>query len=203
MKLHYSPASPYARKVCVVAIETGLDAKIERIVANTSPTKPDPTLGKDNPLFKVPALVTDGGEAIYDSSVICEYLDSLHGGMKLIPPSGGARWRALRLQSLGDGMLDAGILIRYETVLRPAEKRWDDWISGQSTKVNTGLDSLEQDVDELEGPLDIGQIAIACAIGWLEFRKPAGEMRPRRPKLFGWYDAFAKRPSMVATVPKA
>ena len=201
MKLYFSAASPYVRKVMVSAIETGLDKKIEQMPTSVVPTKPNADIARDNPLMKVPTLVTDGGEALFDSRVICEYLDSLHDGRKLIPAAGGDRWRVLRLQALGDGILDAGIISRYELAIRPQEKQWSDWLAGQGKKITQGLDLAEN--ENLGGPINLGQIAIACAIGWLEFRKPIGDIRPGRPKLFKWYDEFAKRPSMQATVPKA
>ena len=166
------------------------------------PTKPDPAYGELSPLYKVPALVTDGGEVLYDSPVICAYLDSLHDGAKLIPPSGGARWQALRLEALADGMTEAGLLIRYELLLRPEEKRSAEWMTGQAAKVNTGLDSLERDVEQLAGPLTIGQIAVGYAIGWLDFRKPVGDPLDKRPNLASWYRQFVKRPSMAATMPQ-
>lgn len=203
MKLYFSPASPFVRKVTVTAIETGLDKKIEQVPTTVVPVKPNAELAHDNPLMKVPTLVTDGGESLFDSRVICEYLDSLHDGRKLIPPSGGERWRVLALQGLGDGILDAGILTRYEQALRPAEKQWSEWIAGQTKKVTQSLDLLEADSDLLAGPINLGQITVACALGWLEFRKPTGDVRAGRPKLFRWHDEFSKRPSMQATAPKA
>lgn len=203
MKLYFSSASPFVRKVMVAAIETGLDKKIQAVPTTVVPVKPNLDLARDNPLMKVPTLVTDGGESLFDSRVICEYLDSLHDGRKLIPASGGERWRVLRLQALADGILDAGIITRYELAIRPAEKQWADWIAGQSKKMTQGLDLAEAEGDLLSGPINLGQIAIACALGWLEFRKPIGDVRPGRPKLFKWYDEFARRPSMLATVPKA
>jgi len=203
MKLYYSAASPFVRKVSIVAIETGLDKKIERVPTTVVPVKPNLDLGRDNPLMKVPTLVTDGGEILFDSRVICEYLDSLHDGRKLIPASGGERWRVLRMQALGDGLLDAGIITRYELAIRPQEKQWSDWIAGQSKKATQSFDLLEAESDLLNGPINLGQITIACALGWFEFRKPIGDIRAGRPKLFKWYDEFAKRPSMQATVPQA
>ena len=203
MKLYYSSASPYVRKVMVTAIETGLESKIETVPATVAPNKPNAEVAHDNPLMKVPTLVTDGGEALFDSRVICEYLDSLHGGRKLIPASGGERWRVLGLQALGDGILDAGLLTRYETFLRPENLRWNDWTSGQSLKITQSLDMLEKESELLAGAINLGQIAVACAIGWLEFRKPLGDIRPGRPQLFKWYEEFLKRPSMQATLPKA
>jgi glutathione S-transferase len=201
VKLYFAAASPYVRKVLVSAIETGLDKKIERMPTKVLPVEPNLDLARDNPLMKVPTLMTDGGEALYDSRVICEYLDSLHDGRKLIPASGGERWRVLRMQALADGILDAGIISRYEMAIRPQEKQWSEWLAGQAKKITQGLDVAEGEA--LGGPIDLGQIAIACAIGWLEFRKPIGEIRAGRPKLFKWYDEFAKRPSMQATAPKA
>jgi glutathione S-transferase len=202
MKLYFSSASPYVRKVMVAAIETGLDKKIEAVPTKVVPVTPNLDLARDNPLMKVPTLVTDGGESLFDSRVICEYLDSLHDGRKLIPASGGERWRVLRLQALADGILDAGIVTRYELTIRPAEKQWPDWIAGQTKKMTQGLDLAEAEGDLLSGPINLGQIAIACALGWLEFRKPIGDIRAGRPKLVRWYDEFARRPSMLATVPK-
>lgn len=203
MKLYFSSASPYVRKVMVAAIETGLDKKIQAMPTTVVPVKPNLDLARDNPLMKVPTLVTDGGESLFDSRVICEYLDSLHDGRKLIPATGGERWRVLRLQALADGILDAGIITRYELAIRPAEKQWPDWIAGQAKKMTQGLDLAEAEGDLLSGPINLGQIAIACALGWLEFRKPIGDVRAGRPRLFKWYDEFAKRPSMQATAPKA
>lgn len=203
MKLYFSGASPFVRKVTVTAIETGLDKKLEHVPTAVLPIKVNAELARDNPLMKVPTLVTDGGEVLYDSRVICEYLDTLHDGRKLIPASGGERWRVLRLQALGDGILHAGILCRYELVVRPADKQWSEWIFGQTAKIKQGLDALEAESDLLNGPVNLGQITAACALAWLEFRKPIGDIRPGRPKLFKWYDEFAKRPSMQATLPKA
>ncbi len=203
MKLFYSPASPYARKVLVLAHETGLTNRVEVVAASVAPTKPEPTISKSNPLAKIPTLVTDDGVPLYDSRVICEYLDSLHGGRKMYPAAGPARWTTKRLEALGDGMTDAGILARYEVSMRPADKQWPEWIAGQSAKVQQALDVLEGEVAGFAGEPDIGQISVACSIGWLEFRKPAGDNRAGRPKLFAWYDNFAKRPSMAATAPKA
>jgi glutathione S-transferase len=203
MKLYWSSASPYARKVVITAIETGLDKKLQTVATAVAPNKPNADLAPQNPLMKVPTLVTDGGEILFDSRVICEYLDSLHDGRKLFPPTGGERWRALRLQSLADGITDAGILCRYETGIRPAEKQWDGWIEGQRLKAIQGLDAIENDGDLLSGAVNIGHIALGCSIGWMEFRNTHGDIRQGRPKLFRWYDEFLKRPSMQATLPKA
>jgi glutathione S-transferase len=201
MKLYYSGASPYARKVLATAHETGQAKKIELAATTVLPTKPNADLGKENPLMKVPTLVTDGGEILYDSRVICEYLDAQHDGRKLFPPTGGERWRALRLQSLADGIIDAGILCRYEIATRPEDKRSAEWTAGQMLKVTQGLDQVEREPDILSGAVNIGHIALGCAVGWLEFRNVA-EVRKGRPNLTKWYDGFLQRPSMQATLPK-
>ena len=138
MKLHYSVASPYVRKVMAVAIETGLRGRLEILERKMSPVAPSAELNRDNPLGKIPCLVTDDGLVLYDSRVICEYLDGLHDGPKMFPVAGPARWQALRRQAEGDGVLDAGVLTRYETFLRPEERRWPEWIAGQRRPRSAG-----------------------------------------------------------------
>ncbi len=202
MKLYFSGASPYARKVMVTAHETGQAKKIETVATTVLPTKPNADLAKDNPLMKVPTLVTDGGELLYDSRVICEYLDAQHDGRKLFPTAGGERWRALRLQSLADGITDAGILCRYEVATRPEDKRSAEWTTGQMLKVTQGLDQIEREPEILGGAVNIGHVALGCTIGWLEFRNVAGDIRKTRPNLAKWYEGFLQRPSMQATLPK-
>jgi glutathione S-transferase len=201
MKLHYNVASPYARKVMAVAIETGQEANIEPVVRMMSPVKPDAELAVDNPLGKVPCLVTEEGAALYDSRVICEYLDSLHHGPKMFPPSGAARWTALRRQALADGIMDAAVLTRYETFMRPEEARWDAWIASQKQKFRRGLDALEVEGASLD-VVDIGTLAIACALGYLDFRFADENWRVGRPRLAAWFDQFAKRPSIATTGPQ-
>jgi glutathione S-transferase len=202
MKLFYSAGSPYTRKVLAAAIELNLRDGIELVPVQLSPIKVNEPLAAHNPLMKVPTLIPEDGEALFDSRVICEYLDSLREGPRLIPRDAARRWSVLRLQALADGLLDAAVLCRFENALRPEEKRWSDWVQGQSAKVHQALDMLDQS-SELRGqPLNLGQIAIACALGWLEFRQPVGDIRASRSRLFDWYDEFAQRPSMIATVPK-
>ena len=138
MRLHHNIASPYVRKVMAVAIETGLEDRLEPVSRMMTPVKPDAGLVEDNPLGKIPCLVTDDGAVLYDSPVICEYLDSLHDGPKMFP-AGPARWTALRRQAEGDGILDAALLVRYETFLRPEERRWPEWIEGQKLKFRRAL----------------------------------------------------------------
>jgi glutathione S-transferase len=199
MKLRYSNTSPYVRKVMVTAIECGLDSQIDRIVTN--PWSPDTDLPGDNPLSKIPALITEGGEHLYGSVVICEYLDSLHDGTKLFPPAGGARWTALRRHSLGDGILDAAVFLRIETVMRPAELRWTDWADRQRRAINRSLDVLENEAENLFSRFSIGEITILSALGYLDFRQGVPDWRSRRPRLSQWFAEQEQRPSAIATQP--
>lgn len=199
MKLRYSPTSPYVRKVNVVAFETGLAPQIERVATN--PWDPADDLPEHNPLGRVPALITDDGQTLFDSPVICEYLDSLHAGAKLFPPSGLERWRTLRLQALGDGILDSAVLRLVERKKRPPEKHWSEWDERQREKIGRALDTLEAGAEELSGPLTIGQVTIGCALGYLDFRFADEDWRAHRPKLAEWYAGFAERPSMRETRP--
>jgi glutathione S-transferase len=203
MKLRYSPTSPYVRKVMVVALETGLAERIERIPTTVAPTKLNDEVARENPLVKVPALTTDDGLVLYDSPVICEYLDTLHDGPKLFPASGQARWLALRQQALGDGILDAAILGRYE-ILRPKEYQWQDWLDAQMRKVRGALAALEMEAEAggLGGPLTIGHITIACALGYLDFRYQSEAWRTKHRRLAVWADDVAQRKSVQLTVPK-
>jgi len=202
VKLYYTHTSPFVRKVRVVAHETGLDARIEPVFLRPTPTRADPTLSRENPLSKIPALVLDDGTSLYDSPVICEYLDGLHEGRKLIPASGEARWRVLRTQALADGILDAGILVFYERAFRPKELQWSPWLDGQTEKVTQGLDALEREAARFTPEIDLGQIAAAVTLAWLEFRNVVGDIRASRPTLGAWYETFRARPSMVATEPR-
>ncbi|CAN5924207.1 glutathione S-transferase family protein [soil metagenome] len=201
MKLFYSGTSPFARKVMIVAHEANLASRIELVpvAAPTLPTSTYPELAKSNPLAKIPALVLDDGSSLFDSRVICEYLDTLHDGPTLVP-EGADRFRVLRLQALADGVVDAGILIRFEQVLRPAALRWDEWVDGQARKVVGALDELE--ATTFPAALDLGQVAVGCALDWLELRKPIADIRSGRPRLFAWLDAIKQRPSFLATAPK-
>jgi glutathione S-transferase len=182
----------------VTAFETGLDRCIERVP--TDIRDPNSGIGRDNPLGKIPALVTDGGEVLYDSPVICEYLDALHDGRKLYPPAGGSRWTALRRQALADGITDAAVLQRIEG-RRPIAQQSDAWIARQGQVVERGLDALEEEAENLAGGITIGHIAIGCALGYLDFRFPSDDWRRTRGGLARWYREFASRPSMQKTIP--
>ena len=201
MKLLYSQTSPYVRKVLVLAHETGLADRLELVPVTVAPVTPNPGVAAENPLVKVPTLVREDGVSLFDSSVIVEYLDGLHHGTKLIPAAGEARWVALQRQSAADGLLDAAILVRYETVLRPEEKRWPEWIDGQMRKIRGALAAFEADGATLGQSLTIGEIAIACALAYLDFRYPDENWREDRPRLADFYARFAERPSMKATLP--
>jgi glutathione S-transferase len=203
MRLLYTPTSPFVRKVRIAAHELGLADRLTLEYLRPSPLAPDATLSAHNPLSKIPALVTDDGQTLFDSRVIVEYLDTLHDQRPLIPPSGRARFEALRTQALADGMLDAGILVFYERLQRPLELQWSTWLDGQSRKVIQALDALENLVTGFGPEVDIAQIATAAAIGWLDFRQVVGDFRPDRPRLAAWFEAFSARPSMLATVPTA
>jgi glutathione S-transferase len=197
MKLLYQTHSPYARKVLVMAHEVGLAARLEVIHEETSPVVRNDAVFALNPLGKVPVLVTDDNDCLFDSTVICEYLDSLHDGRKMIPPPGAARWHALRMQSLAQGLADAGIALRWENVRRPEALRWPPLADGYRDKLLTSYDVLERDAS-LDGAIDIGQIAVATTLSWLVFRElPA--FVDGRPRLARWYEAFCRRPSMQAT----
>ncbi len=198
MKLRYSPTSPYVRKVTVTAIETGLDSRIERHA--TDVREPPEDFLFDNPLGKVPTLTTDDGLVLFDSAVICEYLDSLHNGRKLFPTEVPQRWRTLRLMALGDGILDAAVLRRAE-VVRPEKEQSVSWIERQKGKVMRGLAMLEREVPRFHPEVTIGQITIGACLGYLDFRFPEEHWRIGRPMLADWYSMFMSRPSMEATMP--
>jgi glutathione S-transferase len=200
MKLLYSPSSPYVRKALVLAKETGLDGKIETVSVTTTPIAPASEVSARNPISKIPALI-DGGMTLYDSPVVCEYLDSKHRKKKLFPAKGKARWAALRQQALGDGLLDAALLARYEGFLRPADKRWPEWSDGQMAKINGALDAMEKEAATLKGAPTIGHITFGCALGYLDFRFAELGWRDKRKKLAAWYAKFAQRPSMKTTMP--
>lgn len=202
MKLYYSPASPFVRKVLVCAHECGVAGDIDLLPTKVVPSEPNREYGRVTPLMKLPALDRGDGFVLFDSIVICEYVDSLSKGAHLFPAPGDARWKALRLHALADGILDAAVLARYENHVRPAELRWKAWTEGQMVKIDQALDFLERGVGELEG-LTIGTICVGCAMGYLDFRYADRPWREGRPKLAAWYESFAKRPSFEKTAPKA
>jgi len=198
MKLYYSPTSPYVRKVRVVSIELGLEDKIELLTTN--PWDPATALGNFNPLGKVPALMISENEVLFDSPVICEYLDSLHNTNKLFPENASARWQALRLQALADGVLDAVVLMRLES-LRPIALQSEDWRERQLEAVRRSLDYAELKSAELEGEVTIGTISLACALAYLDFRLAEEDWRNDHPQLASWFVNWQSRASMQETKP--
>ncbi len=198
MKGYASHNSPFARKVRVAAIETGQGETIDWTMVDL--VDRPAVLGQTNPLDQVPVVIQDDGTALYDSPVICQYLDSLHDGPKLYPEVGAARWTALRLEALGDGLGAASAALAGER-RRPEDRRYDPFIAAQSGKIGAALAALEDEIDRLDGPTGIAQIAVACAIGYMELRACAPGWRESRPRLAAWYDAFRDRPSMRRTAP--
>jgi glutathione S-transferase len=196
MKLAYSPNSPYVRKCVALAIQRGIDKQMELWTVGTT----DPALLKVNPLSKVPTLVLDDGTALYDSPVICEYLDSVGGGPKMFPPAGPARWKALRQEALGDGILDATQPRRREIAL-PQDEGRQTYIELQQGKVKAALAMLEAEADDLGMLTNIGEITIACALGYMDFRYENEPWRPGHPKLEAWYAKVSAMPAMARTVP--
>ena len=198
MKLHWSPKSPYVRKVMVCLHELGMDERVERVRSVAAMLKPNPQIMRDNPLSKIPTLVLDDGTALFDSAVICEYLDAqARGG--LFPAEGDQRWHALRWHAFGDGLLDVLILWRNETE-RPAAQQSDALIEAFRVKTDASLRQLESEVPALSAaPFGIGHIAIGCALGYIDFRFAALPWREQAPRLAEWYARIADRPSLRRT----
>jgi glutathione S-transferase len=201
MQLYHSTTSPFVRKVMVSAIELGLADRIEKVPTKVSPVVRTSPVIAQNPIGKVPTLVTDDGDILYDSRVICEYLDALAGGGRIFPQPGKARWRALTEQALADAIQDAGVLARYESNLRPKPLHWQDWHDGQMDKVAKGLERLETMAADFGARVDIGTIAAGCALGYVDFRYADLGWRATHPRLAAWAATFMARPSMQSTAP--
>jgi glutathione S-transferase len=198
MKLYYSPTSPYVRKVRVVAIEKGLADRIELVSATPWP---DPAaVAAVNPLGKVPALVTDEGVALYDSPVICEYLDVLVPAAPLVPRSGSGRWQVLRCQALCDGILDAAVAIVLER-RRPEAERSTSVAKRAEDAIRRSVAALKAELRPASAGFDLGQISIAVALGYLEFRLGDVALGVDEPAIRDWWAATRERPSLVATRP--
>lgn len=203
MQLRSSPLSPFGRMVLITADILGLSKQIEVLPASVMP--PDAELARQNPLGKIPVLILENGQPLYDSRVIIEYLDHLAGGHKVIP-SGPARYETLCAQALAIGILEAAVLQVYEKRFRPEEKQHPDWSAAQAAKVSAALTALEQNLPAspgaaCDGRPDIGQIALACALGYLDFRFD-GAWRQTCPKLVRWLEVFsAVTPAFEATRP--
>ncbi len=200
MKLHWSPKSPYVRKVMVCVHELQLLPRIERVRSVAAMLKPNPGLMQDNPLSKIPTLVLDDGSTLFDSAVICEYLNEEASGA-LFPPRGPSRWSALRWQAFGDGLLDALILWRNERERTP-ESCSQELMAAFEFKTRATLAQLEREVPALrDAPFGIGHIAVYCALGYLDFRFDALQWRASCPALTAWYATLQTRPAFVATEP--
>ena len=200
MKLFYTRPSPYARKARAAALELGLEDRVElvEVTTLTHPTNNIPELQRENPLQKVPVLIAEDGQRLFDSVVIAEYLDGLAGGTLF--PKDERRWPSLKLHALAQGIMDAGVAVRLET-LRPEDKRWNDWIEAHLRKVTNGLDAVDAEPHLLDGPVNIGHLALACAIEWLAFRTVYSESEEGRPRLAAWFADVRERPSLIATRP--
>jgi glutathione S-transferase len=198
MKLYARPASPFVRKVRVMARETGLVDKIEEIMLG-SPEEMMTEMPKHNPLGKIPALILDDDSILYDSKVICEYLDTLHDGPKFFPSDGAKRWPALMLQGLADGISEAIIVASMNKFMRPDEYVYEPAVTFQLEKAERALADLNGRVKEFGDVLTIGSVSVACAIGYTDFRFPDLGWRDQNPELAAWNADFCERPSMKTT----
>jgi glutathione S-transferase len=185
----------------VFAHEAGLAGRIECVRVLVAASRVNRDVMRANPLGKIPTLVRDDGSVLYDSAVICEYLDSLHAGPRLFPAAGEARWQALRRHALGDNLLDNLVMWRGE-VLRPPAQQSPETLQALEAKARSAFDAMEREAAELAAtPVSIGHVAIACALGYVDFRFPQLAWRDGRNTLAAWHAAFAARPSMRLTMP--
>jgi glutathione S-transferase len=199
MKIFTNPASPFCRKVDVVLLETDQRGDVTDVPAVGHPAATENMPTDVNPIGKIPVLQLEDGKALYDSRVICRFLDN-RAGAGLFPEQG--LWDVLTLEALGDGIADAAVLMVYEARVRPEDMIYAPWVEGQWAKVARALDALETDWQKtLNDPLNIGQIAVAAALGYLDFRHADRNWRDGHKALATWYEGFADRPSMQATNP--
>jgi glutathione S-transferase len=199
MKLHWSPKSPFVRKVMIAAHELGLVDRFEKVRSVAAMRAPNPAIMADNPLSKIPTLVLDDGEPIYDSLTICEYFDALVGGGKILPATGPERWTVLTRHALGNGLLDLLILWRNERD-KPSEKQTEEWLAAFAVKADVVLDRLDSIAPDLEtNAFNVAHIAIGCALSYMDFRFADLGWRNGHPNLARWHDNFASRPSVIAT----
>jgi glutathione S-transferase len=204
MKLFYSSTSPYSRKVRLVILEKGLDAQVETVLVD--PFGASAALNAANPLGKVPTLLLDNGEALFDSPIICRYLDSLSNDQPLIPLAGWQQWTTLRWEALADGMTDAAYHIVMER-RRPASEQSSTWLAHWATEIQRSLQEMENKAAELAGDITLAHLAAGAAVGYLDLRMPdvlyeaACPQVAAYPRLLVWYEAFKTRPFMLATHP--
>ncbi|MCL7466357.1 glutathione S-transferase [Phaeovulum sp. NW3] len=204
IRLFFSPASPYVRKVMVAAHERGLADQVEKLPSAAWPVKRDPEIVRHNSTGKVPCAVLADDTPLFDSRVITAWLDARGLAGDSLYPQDDRRFAVLTLEALADSMLDAALLHRYECVLRPEDKRWEDWARGQMEKIDSGLDDLEgRWFALLSDGFHAGAVAVACTLGYLDFRFSEKDWRSTHPKLAAWFGSISERPSMVATAPAA
>lgn len=200
MKLYHSTTSPFVRKVTILLQEAGATDQVTLVPVAGNPLAPG-TLPLDrNPLGKIPALERDDGPTLYDSRVICRFLDEkLNAGLY---PAAPRLWETLVLEATADGILDAAVLMRYEEFVRPEASRSPEWLEAQWAKVERALTAIESRwISHLSGPVDMGQIALGAALGYLDYRQPDRDWRGIRPALAGWWVEFSQRSAMLATLP--
>ncbi|QFT91369.1 putative GST-like protein YibF [Roseovarius sp. THAF9] len=199
MQLISAKPSPYGRKVKVTLIETGLIDEVEMVEVMTTPVATDTTVAAANPVGKIPALVRDEGPTLYDSRVICRYLDA-RAGTKLYPE--GRIWETLTLEATAEGILDAALAMVYERRVRPENMVYEPWIEAQWEKISRSVAAINARwMSHLRGPLDAGQIAVGCALGYLDFRLDDRGWRKGNDALDDWFAVFAERESMTASAP--
>lgn len=200
MRLYHSPASPFARKVMVLLHECGRAGEVELVAAAGTPLAPGSMPVEQNPLGKIPVLERPDGPPVFDSRVICRYLDDRFGaGLYPAPPR---LWDTLTVEAMADGVSEAALQMRYETFLRPAAAQLPDWVEGQWAKIARALDAAEGPwAAHLAGGFDMGQAALACALGYLDLRHGTRDWRAGRPGLAAWFETVAARESLRATTP--
>lgn len=199
MKLLHSPASPYARKVMITAHELGLVDRLDLQTGGSSPLDPNPDIVAANPVGRIPALILDDGTVLTDSRVICRYLNHLAGGA--LYGSGNAEFPIIAREAIAEGMIDSALLIVYEGRLRPADMQFQPWIDGQKRKILEACTRLDGRIGEYAGDVTVDKIALAAALGYLDFRMPDLGWRTGRGALADWFAGFSERDSIKATMP--
>ena len=201
MKLISAKPSPFARKARALIIELGLQDRVTELdVGGVTPVSNTVDVNTVNPLGMIPALELDDGSSLYNSPLVCEYLNHVGGG-SLFPAEAERRYETLKLQALADGLMDVAVALRYETALRPEELRWQDWIDHQKEKIGRALDALEVKCANFEREPLIGELTVACALGYLDFRYPEDDWRSGHPALAAWHEDIRQRPSLQQTAP--
>ncbi len=201
MRLFHAPASPFVRKVTVLLHEAGAADRVALVPVAGTPLDPATLPVDHNPLGKIPALVREDGFTLYDSRVICRYLDDLLQ-TRLYPPA-PQLWNTLVLEATADGIADAAVSMRYEMQVRPEAARSTDWVEAQWAKVDRALSAIEDRwTSHLSGPMDMGHIALGAALGYLDFRHAERDWRSARPTLAAWWATTSDRPAFRVTAPK-